>query len=186
MGGVDVNILIVEDGKDKRQNIKRVIQKNANCNIEIAKNYFTAKNKIIFLKKKYNLIVLDMFLPDASDDEERKGLAGKDLIFDIMNAGIETPVLVVTQYTQYTNNPIINKRENGEIPHMMENASYGKRLKEHRKENFDCTYYEGLHEYLEAEVPIYLGIVFYSNQFKDWENNVMFFLNKIKENHLTI
>lgn len=176
-----MNILIVEDQKDKRHNIKKAIQKIENCGIEVAKTYFSAKNKIIDLKKTYNLIILDMFLPDAKDDEERKGLAGKDLIFDIMDAGIKIPILVVTQYTEYTNNLNSNEQRAGKTPDMMENLFYGKTLEENQNKTYDCTYYEGLHEFLEAEAPIYLGIIFYSNQFKEWEKNLKYFLNKIKE-----
>lgn len=50
-----MNILIVEDAKDKQQNIERAIHRikpAENCNIEVAKTYFSAKNKIILLKKK--------------------------------------------------------------------------------------------------------------------------------------
>lgn len=179
-----MNILIVEDGKDKRHNIKKAIQiikQDENCNIDIAKTYFSAKNKIILLKKKYDLIILDMFLPDAKDDEERKGLAGKDLIFDIMSEEIKIPILVVTQYTEYTNKPKTNKRGEKEIPHMMENLFYGRIVEKDKNSLYDCTYYEGLHEYLQAEAPIYLGIIFYSNQFRDWENNLKYFLNKVEE-----
>lgn len=181
-----MKILIVEDGKDKRYNIKRAIQKLRqieNCDIEIAKTYFSAKNKIILLQKKFDLIILDMFLPDAKDDEERKGLAGKDLIFDIMNAEIKIPILVVTQYTEYTNKLKTNERGERDVPHMMENLFYGKILENDKNKLYDCTYYEGLHEYLQAEAPIYLGIIFYSNQFKDWEDNLEYFLNKVEEDN---
>ena len=178
-----MNILIVEDQKDKRHNIKKAIQKIENCSIEVAKTYFSAKNKIINLKKTYNLIILDMFLPDAKDDEERKGLAGKDLIFDIMDAGIKIPVLVVTQYTEYTNNLKSNKPRSRDIPYMIENPSYGNILEDKNNKIYDCTYYEGLHEYLKAEAPIYLGIIFYSNQFKEWEKNLKYFLKKIEEDN---
>lgn len=181
-----MNILIVEDGKDKRHNIKKAIQrikKAENCNIEVAKTYFSAKNKIILLKKNYDLIILDMFLPDAKDDEERKGLAGKDLIFDIMSAEIKIPILVVTQYTEYTNKLKKNERGEREIPHMMENLFYGKIIEKDKNRWYDCTYYKGLHEYLQAEAPIYLGIIFYSNQSRDWENNLKYFLNKLKEDN---
>lgn len=177
-----MNILIVEDRKDKRQNIKKVIREMGINDIEIAKTYFSARNKILILRKPYDLIVLDMFLPDAKDNDELRGLAGKDLIFDMKNQGIEVPVLVVTQYTEYTNNPMLGERGTNKIPTMMENHVFGKDLEEYRKEIYDCTYFEGLHEYLVSEVSMYLGIVFYSNQFKDWEHSLKYFVNKIRGN----
>ena len=175
-----MKILIVEDGKDKRQSIKKVILETGDNSIEVAKTYFSAKNKIITMRKEYDMVILDMFLPDAKDDEERKGLAGKDLIFDIMSEGIEVPILVVTQYTEYVNNMMPREQKNREFKHMIENKHYGKDLDDDIVANYDCTYYEGLHEYLEAKAPIYLGIIFYSNQFKEWIDDLKYFINKVK------
>lgn len=173
-----MNILIVEDRKDKRNYIKKAVQEMGISNIEVAKTYFSARNKIINLRKKYNLIILDMFLPDAKDDDELRGLAGKDLIFDMINSDIIIPIIVLTQYTEYTNNSM--ERKNNENPNMLENEAYGKELDNNREENYDCTYFEGLHEYLSNEVPIYVGMVFYSTQIKSWENNLKYFIDKIK------
>lgn len=176
-----MKVLIVEDGKDKRHNIRKVIQKLGVNDIDIAKTYFSARNKIINLKKAYNLIILDMFLPDAEDDNELRGLAGKDLIFDMKNQSILTPILVVTQYTEYTNNTLFDGKRGNKNPAMMENKAFGNPLDENREKSYDCTYFEGLHEYLVSEISTYLGIVFYSNQFKTWEDNLEFLINKVKE-----
>lgn len=100
-----------------------------------------------------------------------------------MDAGIKIPVLVVTQYTEYTNNLKSNKQRSRDIPYMIENPSYGNILEDKNNKIYDCTYYEGLHEYLKAEAPIYLGIIFYSNQFKEWEKNLKYFLKKIEEDN---
>lgn len=175
-----MKILIVEDGNDKRENIVNVVRTTLKENIEIAKTYFSAKNKLISIKKKYDLIILDMFLPDAKDDKELKGLAGKDLIFDMRNSGINTPVLVVTQYTEYTDESIDHKGEAKKLG-MLENDLFGMDLDESSGKLYDCTYFEGLHEYLRSEIPMYLGIIFYSNQSKNWEEYLMYFINKAKE-----
>lgn len=175
-----MKILIVEDGKDKRHNIKKAIQQMGDDEIETAKTYFSARNKIVSTKK-YDLIILDMFLPDAKDDDELKGLAGKDLIFDMLNEGINIPILVVTQYTEYTNNSACNQRDHALIPETMENATYGKPIDDGIKGSYDCTYYEGLHEYLSSEVPMYLGIIFYSNYIKTWKSSLRRFMEIVRE-----
>lgn len=175
-----MNILIVEDGKDKRHNIRKAIQEIEDDDIETAKTYFSARNKILS-SKKYDLIILDMFLPDAKDDNKLNGLAGKDLVFDVMNEGINVPILVVTQYTEYTNSSANNKREFASIPKALENKTYGKPINDNKKGNYDCTYYEGLHQYLSSEVPMYLGIVFYSNYIETWQNSLKYFMKKVQE-----
>lgn len=175
-----MKILIVEDGKDKRNNIRNAIKEMGFDDIETAKTYFSARNKILSTKK-YDLIILDMFLPDAKDDNKLNGLAGKDLVFDVMNEGINVPILVVTQYTEYTNSLTNNKSEYDSTPKILENVTYGKPVTDEKKEKYDCTYYEGLHQYLSSEVPMYLGIIFYSNYIETWKNNLRNFIKKVQE-----
>lgn len=175
-----MKILIVEDGKDKRHSIRKAIQEIGDEEIETAKTYFSARKKILSTKK-YDLVILDMFLPDAKDDNKLNGLAGKDLVFDVMDEGINVPILVVTQYTEYTNNSANNKREYGSIPDALENRTYGKPINDDKKGSYDCTYYEGLHQYLSSEVPMYLGIVFYSNYINTWKNSLTYFVKKVQE-----
>ena len=176
-----MKILIVEDRKDKRHNIKNVVQEVGGVEVEIAKTYFSAKNKIFLLAKNYDMIIMDMFLPDAKDDDELKGLAGKDLIFDMLDDDIVIPILVVTQYTEYTNCSVSEHNNFAEFEKVMENRYYGMTLPEEKKGIYDCTHYEGLHQYLSEEVPMYLGIVFYSNQFIEWKENILYFIKKVKE-----
>ena len=52
-----MKILIVEDRKDKRHNIKNVVQEVGGVEVEIAKTYFSAKNKIFLLAKNYDMII---------------------------------------------------------------------------------------------------------------------------------
>ena len=91
-----MNILIVEDGKDKRHKIRKTVREMGYDAIDVAKTYFSARDKIVDIGG-YDLIILDMFLPDAEDDKELRGLAGKDLIYDIMDEGIEIPIIVLPQ-----------------------------------------------------------------------------------------
>lgn len=175
-----MNILIVEDGKDKRHKIRKTVREMGYDAIDVAKTYFSARDKIVDIGG-YDLIILDMFLPDAEDDKELRGLAGKDLIFDIMDEGIEIPIIVVTQYTEYTNNGTFGEKRREFVPKAIENKNFGKEPVELSNKSYDCTYYEGLHEYLSDEIPLYLGIVFYSNQNGDWKNDLRCFIEKTKE-----
>lgn len=177
-----MRLLIVEDRKDKQNNIKDVIMNRFRGQIEIDVEscYFSARDKIIETSN-YFMLIIDMFLPDAKDDDEPRGLAGKDLIFDMKLENIIIPTLVVTQYTEYTNSSSHMSRDFFDNTGFLENSSYGKELLNQPRTPFDCTNFFGLHEYLSAEVPFYLGILYYSNQFKKWENNLLHIVDKIVE-----
>lgn len=145
--------------------------------IDVEPCYFSARDRIIE-ENNYFMLIVDMFLPDAKDDDEPRGLAGKDLIFDMKSENIIIPTLVVTQYTEYTNRysqfpyDFFNKG-------FLENSFYGKEVSNRQQHPFDCTNFISLHHYLCAEIPFYLGILYYSNQYKKWESNLLHLIDKI-------
>ena len=174
-----MKILIVEDREDKLNSIKNVINSFFDkSEIKVSKTYFSAKHEI--LNDYFDLVIMDMFLPDAKDNENLYGLAGKDLIFDMEDEDINIPVLVVTQYTESCSIGKNDNIVNINIPLMLENQNYGKALDCNSIIESDITFYQGLHEYLIQIIPFYLGIIFYSNKFPSWRNNLKYFLNKIK------
>lgn len=175
-----MKILIVEDRKDKQTDIKKVIfsKYKQKIKVDTASNYFSAKKKV-FAEKNFLMLIVDMFLPDAKDDDELKGLAGKDLIFDMYSEGISIPTLVMTQYTDYDNNSLLERDEKRLQKGFLINPHYGTELPDKVNEAFDPTNFVGLHEYLSSEIPFYLGIIYYSNQYKEWEVNLLNLIDRL-------
>lgn len=173
-----LKVLIVEDQKEKRNAVRRVIEEYTESHVSVAKTYFDAKRKLFLKHETYDLIIVDMFLADAKDKEDLRGLTGKDLILDMLNKEMRIPVLVATRYTKYCEEETNQDGNEIRTPGKRENPNYGNEVTEILL-NGDCTYYEGLHRYLSHEVPFYLGIIFYDTQFPVWEEDLKYFLEKI-------
>lgn len=190
-----MKLLIVEDGPDKQKEIKNVIESKyqKKIQIDVVSTYFSAQYRVIPRTEKkeckenregsedkdYFMLIVDMFLPDAQDNDELKGLAGKELIFDMYTENIKIPTLIVTQYTEYINSAPSKYHNRMPEYQFLENPFYNMEQPKQIRRDFDCTYLVGLHEYLCAKIPFYLGILYYSNQFQGWKENLLYFIDKI-------
>lgn len=114
-----MKILIVEDNKDKRNNIKNFFQKRVeNVIFGEAKSYSSGLSEIY--GKKWDLVILDMSLPtyDISHTEtggEKKPVAGKEILRRMQNRKIITPTIIVTQFDVFGEKQISLKSLNEEF-----------------------------------------------------------------------
>lgn len=114
-----MKILIVEDNKDKRNNIKNFFQKRLeNVIFGEAKSYSSGLSEIY--DKKWDLVILDMSLPtyDISHTEtggEKKPVAGKEILRRMQNRKINTPTIIVTQFDVFGEKQISLKSLNEEF-----------------------------------------------------------------------
>lgn len=97
-----MKILIVEDNNDKRNNIKKFLQKRlGDVVFGEARSYSAGISEIY--NGNWDLIILDMSLPtyDITHTEtggEMKAMAGKDILKRMKNRKVNTPVIIVTQF----------------------------------------------------------------------------------------
>ncbi|EOS24912.1 hypothetical protein C804_05012 [Lachnospiraceae bacterium A4] len=114
-----MKVLIVEDNKDKRNNIKNFLTKRIEgITFGEAKSYSSGISEIY--DNKWDLIILDMTLPtyDISHTEtggEKKPVAGKEILRRMKNRKINTPTIIVTQFDVFGERQISLNYLNKEI-----------------------------------------------------------------------
>lgn len=97
--------MIVEDDPNKIFKIKSYLKSQIeNLNLDIANSYNSGLRKI--LKEYYNLILLDMTMPNFDKTSSSSGgkpvqFAGKDILSEMKRKRIKTPVVVITQYANF-------------------------------------------------------------------------------------
>jgi CheY-like chemotaxis protein len=96
-----MNILIVEDDEDKRQQLASFIKSILYSDVVEAKSYNSGLRALI--ANKFDLILLDMAMPTFDKIPPEKGgreqpFAGRELLQQMSRRGIETKVIVVTQF----------------------------------------------------------------------------------------
>lgn len=103
-----MKILIVEDDFDKREKIKIHLNHILGDKAEIVECASLRSGlKTIILNKDFDLILLDMSMPnfDMSDDKPGEGepesFAGREIMAQMRLRGISIPVVVITQYKSF-------------------------------------------------------------------------------------
>ncbi|WP_077927051.1 response regulator [Wohlfahrtiimonas populi] len=104
-----MNILIVEDQPDKKENIELFLHNYYTCSSHL--NISTVGSlrgalRALLLCDTYDLILLDMSMPafDTSSsyfDGSPESYAGHELLEQMKLRGISVPVIVVTQYSSF-------------------------------------------------------------------------------------
>lgn len=105
-----MKILIIEDDFDKRRHIKEFILKfcHSAASIEERESLRAGLKEIIY-NKGYDLIILDMSLPNFDINAEEPGggtpesFAGRELLAQMKLRGVMIPVIVITQYSSFDN-----------------------------------------------------------------------------------
>lgn len=101
-----MNVLLVEDDEEKRDEIIELLRKNFEINITYKMSFQTGKKAI--KDHSYDLILLDMDIPtfDVSPDESggrKQAFGGRMLLAEMARNNIETTVVVVTQFDYFEN-----------------------------------------------------------------------------------
>ena len=147
-----MKILIVEDSKDKRDNIIRAVEKhNINVSIDICESVRGAI-EAIDSDNSFDLILLDMSLPlfditdDVPDGGDSESFGGHEIIQQMSFLKILSPVVVITHYRTF----------HGGIT------------------------YEALNGDLNKSFPdIVLGMIYYDHPSNEWINELNKYLNDI-------
>jgi len=93
-----MDILIVEDNVKKLERIVNYL-KPYHHQYTVAKSYNSAKTSII--ANSYDLLILDMTLPENDDETELIILAGTDLLDLMKFMKIFTPTVLLTGYDRF-------------------------------------------------------------------------------------
>lgn len=152
-----MKILIVEDQTEKSKDIERFSHECfTNISQITVKQSLRSGLKEVVVKKNYDLIFLDMSMPnfDPSPDDPLGGtpesFAGQEFLAQMKLREIHIPVIIITQYQTF---------EEGQIDL-------------NSIDNFLS------HEYKE----FYLGSVYYSSADKEWEGHLLNIIeNKVKQ-----
>lgn len=100
-----MNILIVEDNKNKLNQIKSFLQEcYPNCIIEESSSFKDGVNKVY--KNKWDLVILDMTLPTYTVTHTENGgvqkpVGGEDIMKRMLNRHVIAPVIVITQFETF-------------------------------------------------------------------------------------
>ncbi len=143
-----MNILLIEDETTKASKICSYLDKIISGNaIQIAKSVTSGIDAIH--ENIFDLIILDMSLPtfDISKDEyggRPQGFGGKEILREMLNYEMITPVIVITAYEAFS--------ENGDSGKVKEQT------------------FNEIKEELETDYPdFYCGIVKYETIFDEWQ-----------------
>lgn len=104
-----MNILIVEDQKDKQEKIRALIEgkKGVRAKIHVEESLRGGLKFVLENKDTLELIVLDMSMPNFDPEDHSGGdyspesFAGKELLEQMDLRSIVVPVVVVTQYASF-------------------------------------------------------------------------------------
>jgi CheY-like chemotaxis protein len=149
-----MNILIVEDDENKRNQIIEFIKEEIpTSNVTIAKSFQTGLRSIV--RGGFDLILLDMTMPtfDIGFDEDGgrpQAYAGREILRQMDRREIATPVIVVTQFDKF-----------------------GAGVDELRLEELD--------EQLRGEHPAsYQGAVYYNAAYADWKQELAKMISELR------
>lgn len=99
-----VNVLIVEDNQTKRTEIEKTVVTLLNAEVLGVSTVRQAYKSIEL--KPWDLIILDMTFqvtPEAGNDSAKEALAGIEILQFMGRRRIDTPVIVATQHTSFSN-----------------------------------------------------------------------------------
>ncbi len=165
-----MKIFVVEDSKEKFKEIASLLEKIEDVSLELAGEYVQAREKI--KRNSYDILILDMTLPRANDTRKFRSHAGKELMFDMKDAGINIPTIVVTGYLDFGSTNNISK-EIDKLPVMIKNEKYGCILEEYLDKIYDISNFYGIHEFLSDNIPFYLGIIYFQLQQSIWKKGLL-------------
>ena len=99
-----VQVLIVEDDHHKLSQLKTFLSDALMASVEAARS--VASGKHLIRSRTFDLILLDMSLPSYDIDTHEPGgtphlFGGRELLGYIAFRGLETPVIVVTQFEKF-------------------------------------------------------------------------------------
>lgn len=153
-----MNILLIEDEATKASKISAFLNEmSKDTSIQFAKSVTSGIDAIH--NDVFDLILLDMSLPtfDISKDEyggRPQGFGGKEILREMLNYEMATPVIVITAYEAFS--------ENGETGKVKEQT-----LNEIKEE-------------LNSDYPaFYRGIVKYETIFDEWQHQLKNLINSI-------
>lgn len=116
-GDYKMKILIVEDDLDKQKDIIGVIREKYNDSLfNIAASLTSGLQKLIF-DDNVDLILLDMSMPNFESTEEEpsngapESFAGLEFLEQMALRGIETPVVIITQFVTFGKGANLKKFE---------------------------------------------------------------------------
>ncbi|MDO7887608.1 response regulator [Hymenobacter cheonanensis] len=148
-----MDILVVEDDEVKRSRIISFLEETLDLTrLEIAKSFQSGMKAIV--NNDFRLIILDMTMPtfdiNLYDDGGRpQAFAGREILFQMKRRKIYTPVIIVTQFHKFG--------ENEE----------------------EMTINELNNELINANLPMYKGIVYYNNALEGWKEDLSILVNHI-------
>lgn len=156
-----MKILLVEDEKNKSENIKIYLEREfETAQVDITKSYTTAMKSIY--KKQYDLVLLDMSIPftelgqENIDQNEFESFGGISVLDELIRINYQTFVIVITAFD------VIGEDEN--------------RITLNQ-----------LHEQMRIDYPqIYVDSIHYNSSSIEWKNflkaQIKILRNKNKEN----
>lgn len=156
-----MRILIVEDEGPKCNKILACIKEIPSCNESIADVARSVRSALDFIDENiYDVILLDMSLPtfDISEDEQGgrpQGFGGLEVMRDLSNLEMFTPVIVVTAYEYFSDEH--DDKESGKEATLAELA-----------------------ESLSEEFPeFFCGLVKYETYSDEWRVELSSFMSKL-------
>src|SRR5690349_16359984 len=105
-----MRILIIEDDPIKLNALKSFVS-DFSDKIYIDAKVSYQSGLYVLLKERYDLVLLDMQLPNydiksGEDGYKPRPVAGRDILRELKRKGIQTKVLIVTQYEGFGENGI--------------------------------------------------------------------------------
>ncbi|MBN9297792.1 MAG: response regulator [Filimonas sp.] len=103
-----MKVLIIEDDPIKLNGIKSFMTK-FNSNIQMDTKMSYQSGLLILLKENYDLVLLDMQLPNydiksGEDGYKPRPVAGRDIMRELKRKKVQTHVIIVTQYEGFGEN----------------------------------------------------------------------------------
>lgn len=173
-----MNILIIEDGSEKINDLKLVLEKN-NHRFQLAETEKEAKEKL--RKNDYDMILLDMELPCSNKDAlNMNKFSGITIMNSMKCYNNETPVLLVTQYVNFIDmeTETVEAEEN-----LFTNVKGERKIRDGNLNLYSIKFLKELHNFMSGRYSNYIGAIHYTNISNKWKNDLMYFIDKIGGNN---
>lgn len=178
-----MKILIVEDDSEKNLMLKNYMEESFAADVNCVMDEKAAKNALKD-KKAYDVVLLDMSLPDMVNVGDLEAFGGMNVLSDMVYNNILIPVIVVTSYWDFKQ---LLRREAKEL-FAARNKLFREEIdydKIEIVEDFD--YLDRMHQYMSYTYnSVYFGSIEFNYRNENWKKVLKEFMEDMHNEYFSL
>lgn len=178
-----MKVLVVEDEPGKILIIKKYLEQDLVADVDCVMNEKAAK-KALEDNKQYDVVLLDMTLPDMVNVGDDDPYGGMNVLSYMVYNNMQTPVIVVTSYWDFKN---LLRREVKEL-FGARNELFQKQI-DYDKIEFveDFDYLDRMHQYMSYIYnSVYFGSIEFSYRNENWKKILKKFMEDLQNEYFSV